>query len=271
MKNKFKIIIPVLLIVLVFVVPLIINILFKNDFGIWWIESEWTAGEALTFYGTVLSFIGTITLGVVSIWQTKKANEQTKEANEMNKRLIQKELLDDYCFAILENKFELDVKFSKDNYITHSAHHKKDNGATIVYDQFDETAKGLYEHYLRLYFKNQSKSLIKSVVMYDLICVQDSNPKGLIMGDIKENLPIPNGLDIDKCVSPNVQINWLSDDEFFIHMKIYSPEDGIFHHFIKNPVPFCMMFELDFTSISNTVTKIGFKILFNKDNVVLII
>ena len=63
---------------IIFFVPLLINVLFKVNFNIPLLQSEWTAGDALNFYGSVLSFIGTITLGTISVWQTKKANNLQK-------------------------------------------------------------------------------------------------------------------------------------------------------------------------------------------------
>ena len=64
---------------LIFFIPLLINILFKFDFNIWWLESEWSAGDALNFFGSILSFIGTIVLGTISIWQTSKANNLSEK------------------------------------------------------------------------------------------------------------------------------------------------------------------------------------------------
>lgn len=51
-------------------VPLVINILFKYDFHINIFQAEWTAGDALEYYGAVLSFLGTVILGVLALYQT---------------------------------------------------------------------------------------------------------------------------------------------------------------------------------------------------------
>ena len=51
-------------------VPLIINLLFKYDFHISIFQAEWTAGDALEYYGAVLSFLGTVVLGILALYQT---------------------------------------------------------------------------------------------------------------------------------------------------------------------------------------------------------
>lgn len=78
-KTKLKRIIFItgLLTLFVLIIPLIINILFKNDLGIEMLRSEWTAGEALSFYGAVLG--GLITLG--GVWLTIK-DERKKQKTE---------------------------------------------------------------------------------------------------------------------------------------------------------------------------------------------
>lgn len=56
--------------------PLILNIAFKVDLGIWCIQSEWSAGEALAFYGAVLSGLFTLIGVMVTI---KNENIQRKK------------------------------------------------------------------------------------------------------------------------------------------------------------------------------------------------
>lgn len=62
-------------------VLLLVHILYKIKTGIWWVESEWTAGDLLSFIGTVLSFIGTTILGCITV-------KLSKDSNEMNRRLV---------------------------------------------------------------------------------------------------------------------------------------------------------------------------------------
>lgn len=61
-NNLWKLIVCVLLTLLI--IPVLINIVYKIDIGIWLLQSEWNAGEMLSFYGAILSAVGTV-LGVV--------------------------------------------------------------------------------------------------------------------------------------------------------------------------------------------------------------
>ena len=63
----------VLVVVFVFIVPLIINLLFKRSFGVEWLAAEWTAGEALTYYGTILGAVATIWAVVATISDSRKS------------------------------------------------------------------------------------------------------------------------------------------------------------------------------------------------------
>lgn len=76
-KTNFKkiILITVLAMLFILIIPLIINILFKKDLGIEMLRSEWTAGEALSFYGAVLG--GLITLG--GVWLTIKSERKKQK------------------------------------------------------------------------------------------------------------------------------------------------------------------------------------------------
>lgn len=135
---------------LIFFVPLLINILFKFDFNIWWIESEWSAGDALNFFGNVLSFIGTIVLGAISIWQTNKANN-------LSEKVLEKDLLESTDFIQLKNKIDIDYKQNKDTKIIWSTHHKLDYGANILTEKFDKHTNRLNQYTIKFYFTNSSK------------------------------------------------------------------------------------------------------------------
>lgn len=75
MKEKTKNIILIILsgIILVFLVPLLISVMFKFNFSISFLQSEWDAGDALAFYGALLS--GALT--VVGVFLTIR-NENNK-------------------------------------------------------------------------------------------------------------------------------------------------------------------------------------------------
>lgn len=63
-------------------VPLIINILFKTYSSIEIFQAEWSAGDALGYYGAVLSFVGTVVLGALALYQNHviKADADKKAA-----------------------------------------------------------------------------------------------------------------------------------------------------------------------------------------------
>lgn len=222
-----------------------------------WLTNCISTGEVLNFYSSLFVGIGTIILGIVTI-------NQTKNANKISNRLLDKELLDEYCFLQLEPKMDILIKHNEDNKITMSAHHKLDSGATIAIEKTYKEIKKLNEYYIKLYFKNNSKGVIKEIKIQDLLCVQDPlKDGGLYWKGNDDNDPIPCGLDIH--FIDDVQLNWISDNEFYTHLKIYSDCNGLLSNMIENNAHSCLMFNYTITSLTNVQTKILFKIWFKKD------
>lgn len=86
-KHKFKIIIIVF--ILLIGVPFITHCLFKiNAKHSFWV-STWSAGDFLSFYGSVLSFAATVILSFLALWQNEiirdESNKHTKLLEEMEK------------------------------------------------------------------------------------------------------------------------------------------------------------------------------------------
>ncbi len=77
-----------LIIAVIFLPVLSIHFLFKFHSNCYWIESEWSAGEILSYFGDVLSFIGTISLGAIAVAQTEKANALNGELLKLEKDKI---------------------------------------------------------------------------------------------------------------------------------------------------------------------------------------
>lgn len=230
-----------------------ITLLFING----WLTDSYTTGEYLNFYASLLVGIGTISLGIVTI-------NQTKDANKLSHRLLDKELLDEYCCIQLKPKIDLLIKHNENNKITMSAHHKLDNGATIAIEKTDKEIEKLNEYYIKLYFKDTSKGVIKEIKIQDLLCVQDPlKDGGLYWEDNDDKDPIPCGLHID--FNDSVQLNWISDNEFYTHLKIYSPYNGLFSSMIENDACSCLMFNYTLTSITNVQTTMLFKIWFQRN------
>ena len=67
--KRHKILITIISFVIIFGVPLIIHVLFKikapNSF---WV-AEWSAGDLLSYYGSILAFLGTVVLGILALYQ----------------------------------------------------------------------------------------------------------------------------------------------------------------------------------------------------------
>lgn len=256
MKKCIKVLLAIIIIMIILFIPLAINILYKYDFKIWWLESEWSAGDALNFYAGFLSFGGTVILGAISIWQTKKANKISEE-------LLKKDMLESTDFIQLQNKFDASIKKNKDAKITMSAHHKLDYGANILIERQSDIVDKYNEYLIKLYFVNSSKqSHIKKIELEDFMCVQDPDEGGLFWDDGSNN-PIPLGLDID--IIKNVHLNWISNNEFYTQFKIYCEPGKCFDSMMNNKVNLCFIFQLNIYSFSGVKTEMIYKLWISKD------
>ena len=256
MKKTFKFFLVVFITMFVIIfVPLVINILFKFDFKIWWLESEWSAGDALNFYAGILSFSGTIVLGIVSIWQTKKANN-------ISEQVLKKDLLESTDFIQLQNKFESIVKYNDDCKITCSAHHKLDYGANILIEPYKNDAVKFNKYLIKLFFLNSSeRNHIKKIELENFMCVQDPDKGGLHWEDSSSD-PIPLGLDID--IIKDVHLNWVANNEFYTQFKVYCEPNGYFDLMMKNKVNLCFIFQLNIYSFSGVKTEMLYKLWISK-------
>lgn len=71
--RKHKICVFILAIV-IFAFPLVIvQILYKVDCKITWLQSAWNSGDLLSYIAGFEAFIGTVSLGLVSVWQNQRA------------------------------------------------------------------------------------------------------------------------------------------------------------------------------------------------------
>ena len=74
-NNTRKIIIGIVLLSIVAAICIHVAFIPQSDNP--WIYAKWTAGELLTY-------IGTISLGVIAIWQNGKMEQINQDSNEMN-------------------------------------------------------------------------------------------------------------------------------------------------------------------------------------------
>lgn len=110
---KHKICIGCIFFVLIIGVPFIIHVLFsvkiQNDFFV----AKWSAGELLSYYGTILSFLGTIILGIIAIKQNNQIRNISKEANDVNLRMLKLEECAKKSYITIKN-----VNISNDKFIS---------------------------------------------------------------------------------------------------------------------------------------------------------
>lgn len=87
-KSFIRIIILIVaLFVFLLIIPWLLNIAYKFNFGIWSIESEWTAGDAIAFYGSILS--GGFTLLGVVLTILYEAKERRKDETIKYKPILE--------------------------------------------------------------------------------------------------------------------------------------------------------------------------------------
>ena len=84
LPKKYIYYLLVIFIVLLIILPLIINFLFKNDAICSLFEAEWHADSALTYCGSIISGIGTVFLGAITIYQTNQIYKNSQEQNSAN-------------------------------------------------------------------------------------------------------------------------------------------------------------------------------------------
>lgn len=89
-RIKFIAICVAVLILLVGV-PFAINLLFKFSCNVHVFEAEWSAGDALGYYGAILSFVGTVVLGALALYQNHIIKE---EADKKAMRLEEQERIE---------------------------------------------------------------------------------------------------------------------------------------------------------------------------------
>ncbi len=95
---------------LLFAVPLVmVHMLYKIDTEIIWLQSEWTAGEFLTYIAGFEAFIGTVFLGFLALWQNHQIHEQHIESREP---LLSMNLIIDnsVLYLTIENTGEVEAK-----------------------------------------------------------------------------------------------------------------------------------------------------------------
>ncbi|MGN0654051.1 MAG: hypothetical protein ACI4KD_03950 [Oscillospiraceae bacterium] len=107
--KKYKVFMIVLSILL-FAIPLIVvQLLYKMDCGIVWLQSEWTAGDVLAYIAGFEAFVGTVSLGFLALWQNQQIHEQHIESLEP---LLSMHLLEEksILYLVVENTGGVEAK-----------------------------------------------------------------------------------------------------------------------------------------------------------------
>ena len=93
--NKKKIFLSIiLLVILLVIIPLIINNLYKYDFGIELFRCEWSAGDMLSFYGSILGGLLTLVGVIITIKYERNSKLEEFELEYKSKTLSSAYLYD---------------------------------------------------------------------------------------------------------------------------------------------------------------------------------
>ena len=69
--KKHWFIVLLFTLVIILGIPFGIHLLFKIHPRVSFFSAEWSAGDTLTYYGSVLSFVGTVVLGALALYQNR--------------------------------------------------------------------------------------------------------------------------------------------------------------------------------------------------------
>lgn len=81
--KKHKKLIAFIIFLIIFGIPFIIHVLFKLHSNIDFFVAEWTAGELLSYYGSILAFLGTVILGALSLYQNQIIKQESDKRTEL--------------------------------------------------------------------------------------------------------------------------------------------------------------------------------------------
>jgi len=117
-KHKFLVL--GILVFFVFIIPLfVINVLFKWNSHIWFLEAEWSAGEALNYIVSFEAFFGTVLLGAVAIYQNNLAQDNNQKILKLQEETQAFQMKDkaapfDLSFLITDEKNSYYVTLDRD-------------------------------------------------------------------------------------------------------------------------------------------------------------
>jgi len=82
--KEFAIYFIIIGLIVIFVVPVLINIMFQHEalFPVFCVS--WKASDSLSYFGSVVGGLGTIFLGVITLWQAEQLNKKSEEIENAN-------------------------------------------------------------------------------------------------------------------------------------------------------------------------------------------
>ncbi len=101
-RKRAIIIVILSALIIIFGIPAIINICFKISAPCRFLEPEWKASDALTYYGGVLGFLSTASLSMLALYQ----NYEIKKESDAKQALLEKMAYErDMPLFRIENSF----------------------------------------------------------------------------------------------------------------------------------------------------------------------
>ena len=146
----------VVILLLLMGIPFVINILFKINTTTDIFVAEWSAGDALGYYGAILSFLGTVVLGALALYQNhiikteadKKAAlaEEQERAENMPRFFLRFQCASGFCGSL---KFAV-MNVSNNIAYTVDVYDIKIKGGSKTIWESDDIVKGLANNFMSI-------------------------------------------------------------------------------------------------------------------------
>ena len=99
-----------LIVICLFITPLVlVHILYKLNCNLLWLQTEWSAGDLISYIAGFEAFIGTVSLGGLALWQNQQIHKHHIESLEP---ILSMKLLcnNDIIYLIIENTGATEAK-----------------------------------------------------------------------------------------------------------------------------------------------------------------
>lgn len=192
----------ILAILLIFGVPLIVNVLYKFDAPFEFLASEWTSGDCLAYISSAFSLIATGILGVLTYklsLDSQRTNERLSEVNLYYQKISSQKMFPligiknvstEKVETIPNSSLEIQKLPQKDLFIKHSFRSGTspwEAGILVNVDvDLNNTEADVYKKDISFELYNCSEAVIRHIAVDDIeICGYDSDSKYLGLGHCK--------------------------------------------------------------------------------------